>query len=252
MLVLAILFGQYVFWNKIGVSGLFGAKVDRVVSASFAWYCFVSLPVYQFLVLRWLYRWLLWSITLIGFSKSSVNAISTHPDQSGGLAATAEPVAGFAVFLSAVNVVVATAWGDEILRRGRDLASYAATFACLALVSALLALAPLLSFSQNLVRTRLEGLRQYGKLAYDYSRRFHDRWIVDGNEDALLGTADIQSLADLGNTYERVARMRPVPFGLQAAIWIAAATAGPVVPLLATKFPINELFSHLVTTMLGF
>jgi hypothetical protein len=115
-----------------------------------------------------------------------------------------------------------------------------------------LALAPLLSFSQTLVRARLEGLHHYGDLAYDYSRRFHDRWIIDGNRDALLGTSDIQSLADLGNSYERLDRMRPVPFGLHAAILIAAATAGPVLPLLATKVPVTELFSHVVRGMLGF
>jgi hypothetical protein len=33
--------------------------------------------------------------------------------------------------------------------------------------------------------------------------------------DELLGAADIQSLADLGNSYAVIGEMRAVPFGLQ-------------------------------------
>jgi hypothetical protein len=56
-----------------------------------------------------------------------------------------------------------------------------------------------------------------------------------------LGTGDIQSLADLGNSYEIVREMRVVPFGLQDVSRLALATAAPLSPLLLTIFSFEEL-----------
>ena len=49
--------------------------------------------------------------------------------------------------------------------------------------------------------------------------------------EELLGAADIQSLADLGNSYALVREMRAIPFGLEDIARPAAATAAPLVPL---------------------
>jgi hypothetical protein len=54
--------------------------------------------------------------------------------------------------------------------------------------------------------------------------------------EGLLGTGDIQSLADLGNSYAVVREMRPVPFRLDDIGRLAAATAAPLLPLLLTVF----------------
>jgi ABC-type Fe3+-siderophore transport system permease subunit len=48
--------------------------------------------------------------------------------------------------------------------------------------------------------------------------------------EELLGGADIQSLADLGNCYALVREMRSVPFGLEDITRLAAATAAPLLP----------------------
>jgi hypothetical protein len=57
----------------------------------------------------------------------------------------------------------------------------------------------------------------------------------------LLGTGDIQSLADLGNSYQVIREMRIVPFGLQDISRLAIATAAPLSPLLLTMFSFEEL-----------
>ena len=61
-------------------------------------------------------------------------------------------------------------------------------------------LGPLLMFAPNLMRTRLAWLRDYGMLATRYNRAFHEKWIMGKApaDEPLLGSADIQSLADLG------------------------------------------------------
>jgi hypothetical protein len=61
-----------------------------------------------------------------------------------------------------------------------------------------------------------------------------------------VGAADIQSLADLGNSYSVVSEMRIVPFGLVDVGRLIAATAAPLVPLTLTIFSLEELISRLV------
>jgi len=64
--------------------------------------------------------------------------------------------------------------------------------------------------------------------------------------EELLGAADIQSLADLGNSYAVVREMRTVPFGLQDISRLAVATAAPMVPLLLTIWSPEELITRII------
>ena len=60
-----------------------------------------------------------------------------------------------------------------------------------------------------------------------------------------MGSADIQSLADLGNSYEVVRTMRIAPITRDAVVGLAAATLVPIVPLLLTMMPLEELLKKL-------
>ena len=60
-----------------------------------------------------------------------------------------------------------------------------------------------------------------------------------------MGTADIQSLADLGNSYGVVDDMRLTPFGWKDVVRLAAVTAAPLIPLSLTMFSLDELVTSL-------
>jgi hypothetical protein len=61
----------------------------------------------------------------------------------------------------------------------------------------------------------------------------------------FLGTGDIQSLADLGNSYGFVREMRLVPFGLNDVGLLAAMAAAPLLPLTLTIWSVEELLVHI-------
>ena len=75
---------------------------------------------------------------------------------------------------------------------------------------------------------------------------FERKWVKDGGAtDGLLGTGDIQSLADLGNGYELAKKMRVVPMELRD--FIAMAIPGiPALPLAATVMPVSEILKDLL------
>jgi hypothetical protein len=61
-----------------------------------------------------------------------------------------------------------------------------------------------------------------------------------------VGSADIQSLADLGNAFEIVRSMRVVAFTRDTLIQLFVITAFPIAPLLLTLIPLDELLLRLV------
>ena len=104
-------------------------------------------------------------------------------------------------------------------------------------------LGPMLVFLPQLAAARRKGLREYGILAQRYAREFDHKWLRGGApaDEPLLGSGDIQSLADLGNSYAVVKEMRLAPFNMQTVLQLAVITLLPLAPLLLTMIPLEEL-----------
>ena len=65
-----------------------------------------------------------------------------------------------------------------------------------------------------------------------------------------MGSSDIQSLADLGNSLEIVRGMRVVPFARDTVVQLAVITLLPVAPLVLTVIPLEELLKRLLQVVL--
>ena len=112
----------------------------------------------------------------------------------------------------------------------------------------LFALLPLTFFVIRLRQAQIRGTRRYGRLATSYTNSFEDKWLAANGSpsDPLLGTSDIQSLADLANSYEVVREMRLVPFGKSMALRLALVIALPLVPLVFTIIRVDDVLAALV------
>ena len=113
-------------------------------------------------------------------------------------------------------------------------------------------LGPLLMFTPAMARAKRKGLADYGLLAQRYVESFEQKWVVRDPllpSDELLGAADIQSLADLGNSYGLVRDMRTIPFGLEDITRLAAATAAPLLPLALTILSLEELIVRVIACL---
>jgi hypothetical protein len=65
-------------------------------------------------------------------------------------------------------------------------------------------------------------------------------------DEELLGSADLQSLADLGNSYSVVSEMRLAPFGLKDNPWLIVIALLPFLPLTLTAFTPEQLVDQLL------
>lgn len=83
-------------------------------------------------------------------------------------------------------------------------------------------------------------------------RDFDAKWLRRGaGPDAvLLGSADIQSLADLSSAYHIIRAMRSVPMAPSQIALVTAAAAVPAAPLVLFVIPLEELILRGVKTIL--
>lgn len=114
-----------------------------------------------------------------------------------------------------------------------------------------LVLGPLTVFAPQILAAKRRGKREYGALAAAYTREFDRRWIRSTNHEgeSLLGTSDIQSLADLDNSYSIIQEMKAVPFSRDLLLQLLWATLVPFAPQVLTMIPLEELLDRILKTI---
>ena len=207
------------------------------------WFGYVSLPLFQFLLLRWYFRLFIWTRFLWQVSRIDLSLVPTHPDRVGGLGFLTNIAYAFVLLALAHGTLLAGALANRIFFVGATLPQFKFEIALVVIFMLCLALAPLLVFSPQLAQAKRIGSREYGTLAERYVREFDRKWLRGGApaDEALVGSGDIQSLADLGNSLEVIRSMRIAPVTRDAMVHLAAVTLLPIVPLALTMMPLEEL-----------
>ena len=144
--------------------------------------------------------------------------------------------------------MVAGLVASRIFHEGASLADFKLEIVALVVLGMLLVLGPLTVFAPQILAAKRRGLREYGAFAADYTRDFHRRWLLSADHDGepLLGTGDIQSLADLGNSFAVIKEMNAVPFSRDMFLQLIWATLVPFVPLVFTMIPLEELLDRII------
>jgi hypothetical protein len=224
----------------------------RTATPAGYWYLFVSLPIIQFIGLRWYFRLFIWARLLWKISKLDLNLIPTHPDGCCGLGFLGQYVFVLAPFLMAHSALLSGFIANRIVYQGIQLPDHGIEISVVVIFLFLLALGPLCVFTPRLIRQRQVGAFSYGTLASKYVLEFDRKWIQgeQSPDELLLGSSDIQSLADLANSFTIVRKIVPFPFGREALFSLVVIIALPLLPLLFTMFSLKELAERLLKILL--
>jgi hypothetical protein len=211
------------------------------------WYGYLSLPLFQFLLLRWYFRLFIWTRFLWQVSRIELSLVPTHPDRVGGLGFLAYTVYAFTPLAVAHGALLAGLIANRIFYLGAALPEFKIEIAVLVVFLMCVVLGPLLVFAPQLAQAQRTGNREYGTLAERYVREFDAKWLRGGasSDEPLVGSADIQSLADLANSFEVVKTMKIAPITKDTLVILVAATLAPVVPLTLTMMSLEELVKTL-------
>jgi hypothetical protein len=244
--------GHWLWRNQVALTATsWYASVDesgwRLTPAGY-WAAFVSIPMFQFLLLRWYLRLVVWYGLLWRVSRLTLRLTATHPDRMGGLSFLGKMTYTFAPIMFAQGALLSGMIATRVLYEGANLMAFKLETGSLVGVLVLIVFCPLLMFSPQMAYAKRRGLGAYGRLASQYVQQFEDKWIrrEAAGDEPLLGSGDIQSLADMGNSYEVVRDMRVAPFALDDVLRIAAVTAAPLLPVALTAISLPDLITRLV------
>lgn len=215
------------------------------------WFFWVSNPILQFLMLRWLYRLVIWGRFLWHVSRIDLDLIATHPDRNGGLGFLGGSAYAFSPLLASFSALVAGLVASRILFEGASLTDFKLEIVSVVATGMVLVFGPLTVFAPRILAAKRSAKRKYGAFAAEYMRGFDRRWLQDSGRDveAVLGCADIQSLADLDNVYTIIKEIKPVPFSRDMVLQLIWGTLAPFFPLVFTMIPFEELLDRLLKSV---
>jgi hypothetical protein len=240
------------FWRNyvaLDVVSWYGVMVAGRLNPSWAgwWLGCVSLPVLQFLLLRWYFRLFVWARFLCQVSNIELQLLPTHPDRCGGLGFLRFVRLAFAPIVLAQGILLAGLIANRIVFVGGRLPDFLPDIMMVVVLIIFVVLGPLLVFTRRLEAVARTGAREYGALAQKYARLFDQKWLRGAShDDSLLGSADIQSLADMTNNFQVVHDMRWVPFTVRDVLQVAMISLLPVLPLTLTVFSVKEVLQRLL------
>jgi hypothetical protein len=210
------------------------------------YYVLVSLPIFQFLLFRWIWRLITWTILLWKISRLDLQLLPIHPDKMGGLGFIGLAQIPFGLIAFAGGAVISSYLINNMVYRGVSLGASSAPMVGYVIMATLVIAAPILVFTNKLIGLRANGILRYSELGEEYARLFDDKWAKGINPECetILGSSDIQSLADLRNSFDIVGNMSIVALDRKTITVIAATAAIPMVPMLFIALPFEEIIAR--------
>lgn len=256
LLFLAFTAGHWLWRSQIAFEGTSWYAVSTSGGLTLTlpgfWYGFVAIPLFQFVGFRWYMRLAIWAWLLLRISRLRLTLIPTHADRAAGLGFVANSSYAFSLLLLAHGALLSGWIADRVLLGGRNALDFQVeAFVLICCVVAGI-LAPLCVFAHPLAVAKRRGRGEYGILVSQYTQAFDRKWIHGKRppDEPMLGSGDMQSLADLSTCYEIVQDTRLVPFGLKLPTQLALITAVPLLPLAFTILPLHSMIMQVIKIVL--
>jgi hypothetical protein len=215
----------------------------RGLTAAGWWFAVFSAPLLRFIIYRWCFRYIIWAALLWRIIRLHLTLMPTHPDHAAGLNFLAMAQKHFGILFCALGCTLAGRVANSMVFERAPLTSFKSVMAGFVVMSLIVGLLPLTLLAPKLIKVRKAGLLAYGRLANTYTESFDRKWVhcAGPPSEPLLGTGDIQSLADMGNSFAFIEGMRIAPISRKLALQIAGQAAIPLVPLILLGTPAPEL-----------
>ena len=256
-LIVLVWTGGHYLWSSqmtLEAATWYAAVVDgqHQYSPAGYWYAYVSIPMFQFMLLRWYFRIIIWVRFLWQVSRLDLHLVPTHPDRAAGLGFLGGSAAAFMPLLLAQGALLAGQIANRIFYEGQTLPNFKPEIVAAVIFLSLFVLGPLCVFAPRLAQVKRQGLLEYGALSSRYVDGFDQKWLRGGvpPDEQLVGSGDIQSLNDLAGSFEIVNSMRPFPFGKTVVLQTAIAVLLPVLPLALTMISPEDMVKRLVGILL--
>jgi hypothetical protein len=233
--------GNATSWITTGHAG------DESLSYAGYWLFTVSIPFMQFFLIRWFWRYFVWSLFLYRMSKANLNLMPTHPDRSGGLGVILLAQKSFALIFVCGSVIISGQFIAMLLQQPDTFLTLRNEAAAYIIFSIILILLPMLFFLGKLQELKNQGLLDLSKLGVKMSREFEKEWINPTSEKKEIEEklVDPSMVFDYGGMYDSLQQLRIVPVTLQDLVGLAVLLLIPFLPSLFIHYSVAELLQKL-------
>ena len=206
------------------------------------WWCVaVSVPLFWFLLLRWLWRHLVWALLLRDVARLPLRLVATHPDGYGGLAFIGGYPNAFASFVFATTCVVAAEALQAMLHGKLAASAFPYAMGVWLLLMVLLFAVPLAAFSGPLKQLKQRTLLAMGSAATRHERAL-ERQLLGTNMAAPAADAEEPPIGgDPTKTYATVRKLGTLPVTKAGLLPLGIAAVLPLLAVGATQLPFKEL-----------
>jgi hypothetical protein len=211
----------------------------------------VSNTLFLFLILRWFWRFGLWTGLLYRISRMPLHITPMHPDGVGGLGFMRSYPGIFSGLVFALSCVIAASILKELgLVQHPAETVWGAVGLWLAL-NVFIYVGPLLVFAGPLYAARERGLVEYGRLANQLNMAFHQKWVDEARHGKdLLGSPDLPAASGLRSSIQTINSMGVVPVDRAAILQLLVAAGIPMLAVVVTLVPAPEILKWMIGKIL--
>jgi hypothetical protein len=211
----------------------------------------ISNPLFIFLVLRWIWRFAVWTMLLFRTSRLPLQLTPMHPDRAAGLGFLSIYPSIFTGFVFALSCVIASAILKELDLEAHDAQTVWIGISVWLAMVLFIFLGPLLVFVGPLYLARERALLDYGRLANQFHLSFQRKWISeDRSGEELMGSSDPSSASDLNASVQAVQEMRFAPIDRTAVLQLVTAAGVPMLAVVAKQISLAEFVKWIIGSIL--
>lgn len=236
------LLGEASTWKFSSVQG------DSVMTLAGKWAFFISIPFFQFLLLQWIWRYIVWIMLLFRFSRLPLLLLPTHADRAGGIGILILAQRTFSFIFVAGSLVISGQLIVYIMNTPDDILMVQRIGIGYIILGVILLLLPLLFFIDKLVKTKQVGLLRMSKLGTDMSRVFENEWLNDQTLEKRIEDKHVDpSMAyDYASMFDNIQQLRVVPVTLRDIAGLVLTIALPFIPILFVYYSATEVLQKII------
>ena len=212
------------------------------ITAAIWWAGLVSNTLFFFLLLRWLWRHLVWGLLLHDLAGLDMKLVVTHPDGMGGIGFIGRYPNVFSAFVFALSSVVAAAIARALLAGQLDIRTFPIVMGIWLAVAFLLFAFPLLAFAGPLRQLKEATLLACATGGTRYQRAVERE--LFGRNMAAPDPGDGEpssTLPDPSKIYATVGKLSTLPVSKSVLLPLGAAALLPPVAAGAKQMPVKDI-----------
>lgn len=226
---------------------------DGTFSAAGIYLLFVSLPIFQLLLFRWFWRWIIWIYSLVKISRFTFFIDAMNIDQKAGLTYLNMVPSMFSIIFFALAAVLSAKIGFDIMNTEMTLKSYSMDILFFVVGVPVILYSPLFIFIPLLHKTKSKAIHEMGALVAKHNQDYMKKWVEpkQAPKEPILGSVDNSSLSDINGGYAPAISMNFIPVNSRMFMMSCVILLVPFVPLVFTYYSFYDLVSMILDSAFG-